>query len=70
MALLHFGKKKEESKALAPVCSCCCPTRKTDQITNDCCPDLKAGEIYCIKVLGAGCKSSLVTNSMRSQNRQ
>ena len=31
--------------------------REEEKITNDCCPDLKEGEICCIKVLGAGCKS-------------
>ena len=43
MALFNFGKKKEE--------------KKVEEIKNECCPDLKKGEICCIKVLGAGCKS-------------
>ena len=43
MALFNFGKKKEE--------------KKVEEIKNKCCPDLKKGEICCIKVLGAGCKS-------------
>ena len=58
MALFNFGKKKEEEKkALACACGCGCPTSEAEKITNDCCPDLKEGEICCIKVLGAGCKS-------------
>lgn len=58
MALFNFGKKKEEEKkAPAPACGCGCPTGEAEEITNDCCPDLKEGEICCIKVLGAGCKS-------------
>ena len=53
-----FGKKKEEEKK-TPVCacSCGCAASEAESITNDCCPDLKEGEICCIKVLGAGCKS-------------
>ena len=43
MAVFNFGKKKEE--------------KKVEEIKNECCPDLKKGEICCIKVLGAGCKS-------------
>ena len=31
--------------------------KKVEEIKNECCPDLKKGEICCIKVLGAGCKS-------------
>ena len=30
--------------------------KKTEEITNDCCPEAKDG-ICCINVLGAGCKS-------------
>lgn len=57
MALFNFGKKKEEEKKTpASACSCGCSARETDSIT-DCCPEIKAGEICCIKVLGAGCKS-------------
>lgn len=57
MALFNFGKKKEEKKASSCGCSCGCSASGTEKITNDCCPDLKDGEICCIKVLGAGCKS-------------
>ena len=57
MALFNFGKKKEEKKVPACACSCGCPTSEADEITNDCCPDLEEGEICCVKVLGAGCKS-------------
>ena len=56
MALFHFGKKKEEKKT-ACACSCGCSTNEADNSTTGCCPDLKEGEIRCIKVLGAGCKS-------------
>lgn len=57
MALFNFGKKKEEEKKTpACACSCGCPTIEVEEITNDCCPQVKE-EIYCIKVLGAGCKS-------------
>lgn len=58
MALFNFGKKKEEEKkATACACSCGCPTSEAKEITNGCCPDLKEGEICCIKVLGSGCKN-------------
>ena len=57
MALFNFGKKKEEEKK-TPACACSCggAASEAESITNDCCPDLKEGEICCIKVL-AGCKS-------------
>ena len=33
-------------------------TKKEEEIiTNACCPDVKEGEICCIKVLGSGCKA-------------
>ena len=51
MALFNFGKKKDEEKK-APACACSCGCSATE-----CCPDLKEGEICCIKVLEAGCKS-------------
>ena len=58
MALFNFGKKKEEEKkAAACNCSCGCASGGAENNTNDCCPDIKEGEIRCIKVLGAGCKS-------------
>lgn len=58
MALFNFGKKKEEEKkASACACSCGCSTNEAEEITKDCCPDLQQGEICCVKVLGAGCKS-------------
>ena len=57
MALFNFGKKKEEEKKTpACACSCGCAASEAESITNDCCPDLKEGEICCIKVL-SGCKS-------------
>lgn len=53
MALFNFGKKKEEEKKTpACACSCGCAASEAESITNDCCPDLKEGEICCIKVLG------------------
>lgn len=56
MALFNFGKKKEEKKASA--CSCgCSSANEAENAATECCPDLKEGEICCIKVLGAGCKS-------------
>ena len=58
MALFNFGKKKEEEKKTAGCsCSCGCASGGIENNTNDCCPDIKEGEICCIKVLGAGCKS-------------
>lgn len=58
MALFGFGKKKgEEQKVPVCSCSCGCSSGKTESAAADCCPDLKEGEICCIKVLGAGCKS-------------
>ena len=55
--LLEDKKKEEEKKTPACACSCGCAASEAESITNDCCPDLKEGEICCIKVLGAGCKS-------------
>ena len=58
MALFNFGKKKdEEKKAPACACSCGCSANETENFATECCPDLKEGEICCIKVLGSGCKS-------------
>lgn len=58
MALFNFGKKRdEEKKAPACACSCDCSASEADGITGTCCPEIKEGEIRCIKVLGAGCKS-------------
>ncbi|WP_411335333.1 thioredoxin family protein [Ruminococcus gauvreauii] len=58
MALFNFGKKKEEEKkAPACACSCDCSANEAENSATECCPDLKEGEISCIKVLGAGCKS-------------
>ena len=58
MALFNFGKKKEEeTKTAGCSCSCGCASGGIENNTNDCCPDIKEGEICCIKVLGAGCKS-------------
>lgn len=60
MALFNFGKKKEEEKKTpACACSCGCAASEAESITNDCCPDLKEGEICCIKVLGSGCCHAL-----------
>ena len=57
MALFNFGKKKhEEKKTPAPACSCGCSGGEADSI-SDCRPEIKDGQICCIKVLGAGCKS-------------
>ena len=58
MALFGFGKKKEEEKKTpACACSCGCAENKSENAATECCSDLKDGEICCIKVLGAGCKS-------------
>ena len=58
MALFNFGKKKEEEKKVPTcACSCGCSESESEEITNNSCPDLKEGEIRCIKVLGSGCKS-------------
>lgn len=58
MALFNFGKKKdEEKKAPTCACSCGCSANEAENAAAECCPDLKEGEICCIKVLGAGCKS-------------
>ena len=48
-------RKKKRKHLLALVAAVVLPA-KQKAITNDCCPDLKEGEICCIKVL-AGCKS-------------
>ena len=53
MALFNFGKKKEEEKKVPTcACSCGCSESESKEIINNCCPDLKEGEICCIKVLG------------------
>ena len=57
MSLFGFGKKKEEEKkAIVCACSCGCSANEADNTTSGC-PDLKEGEICCIKVLGSDCKS-------------
>ena len=56
MALIHFGKKKEEKNVSACACSCDCPTSDAGERMDVCCPQAQNG-ICCIKVLGAGCKS-------------
>ena len=57
MALFNFGKKKEEEKKTpACACSCGCAAAKQKALQTIAVPDLKEGEICCIKVL-AGCKS-------------
>lgn len=56
MALFNFGnKKKEEKKNSACSCNCGCTANGAKETTNAFCSEAK-GEIYCIKVLGAGCK--------------
>lgn len=57
MALFNFGKKKEETKAPACACNGGCATSEVTEIKNDCCPEAANGQLYCIKVLGAGCKT-------------
>ena len=53
MALINFGKKKEEEKK-APACACNCGSPSNE--VNACCSE-ENKEICCVKVLGAGCKS-------------
>ena len=60
MAFFNFGKKKEKEKE-TPACDCA--ASGAESITNDCCPDLKEGEICCIKVLGSGCCHALYENT-------
>lgn len=57
MALFDFGKKKEEKKAPTCACSCGSSANEADNSVTSSCPDLENDNIYCIKVLGAGCKS-------------
>lgn len=57
MAIFNFGKKKEEKITSACTCSCGGPTSEGERMASDCCPNLKEGEICCVKVLGADCKS-------------
>ena len=56
MALFNFGKKKEEKKSECS-CGCGCSGNEPETVSSDCCPEAASGEICCIKVLGAGCKS-------------
>lgn len=54
MIMALFGKKKEEVKVES---ACCCGgVEETKNEATSCCGE-KAEGIYCIKVLGAGCKS-------------
>ncbi len=55
MALFKFGKKKEEGEKSAACGGC--SANATETITNARSSAIKPGEICCIKVLGAGCKS-------------
>lgn len=57
MALFNFGKKKEETKTPACACNGSCATGEVTEIKSDCCPEAANGQICCIKVLGAGCKT-------------
>ena len=58
MALFGFGKKKEDKKKVSTyACSCDCSANEADNTAARYCSDSKEGEIYCIKVLGSGCKS-------------
>jgi len=50
MALFEFGKKREEKENKD---SCCCGGNQ--EVNTYCGEEVKG--IYCIKVLGAGCKS-------------
>ncbi len=54
MAFFNFRKQKEEKSACG--CSCSCSTSEVGNVANTCCGEAVDG-IYCIKVLGAGCKS-------------
>lgn len=61
MSLFNIGKKKAETKkeeTKKPTCACnsACSTSETIEITNSCCNEVGNG-IYCIKVLGSGCKN-------------
>ena len=56
MALFDFGKKKKEEKK-TPAYACGGSENKAENVATECCFDLKEGEICCVKVLGAGCKS-------------
>lgn len=58
MAIFHFGKKKKEEKK-GSVCGCSgsCLSNETENRANEGTSVVKEGEIYCIKVLGTGCKS-------------
>lgn len=56
MSLFHFGKKPKERESASCTCSCACSASEESGIAKDCCHEIKDG-IYCIKVLGAGCKS-------------
>lgn len=57
MAIFNLGKKKEEQKEVTCACSCGCPASETENITDGCSNGAKKEGIFCIKVLGAGCKS-------------
>lgn len=53
-----FNKKKKETKAPACACNAGCPTSEATEIKleKECCKKSVDG-IYCIKILGSGCKS-------------
>lgn len=57
MSLFNFGKKKEEKNTPVCTCNCGCSTDITTNFDEQHYSDIKQGKIYCIKVLGTGCKS-------------
>lgn len=56
MSLFNFGKNKEEKKDIPCACKCRGSASDIGESTNECCGKAING-IFCIKVLGAGCKS-------------
>ena len=56
MALFNFGKKKEEKEQTCS-CQCGCSSENEAKVNTNCCGEANVKSIWCIKVLGAGCKS-------------
>lgn len=56
MILFNFGKKNKETKVLTCSCDGGCAVSKTTETKNNSYNKAK-DEIYCVKILGAGCAS-------------
>ena len=56
MALFNF-KKKDNTSTPACACNGDCNSSEAAEVTSTCCLEAASGKLFCIKVLGAGCKT-------------